>query len=183
MHFMDELLLEAEKAEEKQRLEMTKLRADQVLMAIQLLEDKSTEVKQLFVDEMKILEEYRDVEQERLNKKIRWLAWNLEQFMRQTDEKTINLPHGTIKLRMGRDKVDVIDIQKFLSDQANQKFLRSIPESYQPDLQAISQHIKQTGAIPDGVNLIPAETKFHYSTLKRSNEDGKPNEQQRPTEA
>jgi len=39
MHFMDELLLEAEKAEEKQRLEMTKLRADQVLMAIQLLED------------------------------------------------------------------------------------------------------------------------------------------------
>lgn len=169
MHFIDELIQESEKAEEQQRLELTKLKADQLLMAIEVLEGQVEDVDNLFKDEFKIIDEYRQVEQERLMKKVRWLVWNLEQYMRSTGEKTMNLPHGTLKLRLGRDKIEVADLQQFLNDPANQQFLKTIPESFQPDNQALHQYIKQTGHLPKGVNLIPADVKFHYSTIKRSN--------------
>src|SRR5258708_5628412 len=105
MHFIDELLQESEAKEKLERLEMTKLRADQLLMAIQVLEGQQADVDKLFQEELKIIEEYRFAEQERLQKQTNWLVWNLEQFMRSTGEKTINLPHGIMKLRMGRDKI------------------------------------------------------------------------------
>ena len=173
MDFIDELLLESEKAEAQQRIEMSKVKADQLLMAIQVLEDKAEDLDKMVDEEIKIMEEYRQTEQERLNKRLRWLVWNLEQFMRTTGEKTVNLPHGTMKLRLGRDKVEITDLQQFLDNKVNQKFLKVIPESYQPDTQEIVKYVKRTGHIPDGINLIPAETKFYYSTLKRSNTNGK----------
>ncbi|MGA2624237.1 MAG: host-nuclease inhibitor Gam family protein [Bacteroidota bacterium] len=168
MDFIEELLLESEKAEEQQRLEMSRLRADQLLMAIQVLEGKIEDVDKMTTEEIQLIEHYRKNEEERLMKRVRWFAWNLEQFMRSTDEKTINLPHGTIKLRLGRDKVEIADLQKFLADKSNQQFLRVVPEAYEPDLQSLNQHIKRTGHLPEGVNLIPAEAKFHYTTIKRS---------------
>ena len=167
MHFIDELIQESEKAEEQQRLEMTKLRADQLLMAIQVLEEQQADVDKLFQEELKIIEDYRFAEQERLQKKVNWLVWNLEQYMKSTGEKTLNLPHGILKLRMGRDKIQMADLQQFLAEAGNQKFLKTVPESFQPDVLAISQYVKQTGHIPAGVNLVPAEVKFHYSTIKQ----------------
>lgn len=65
---------------------------------------------------------------------LNWLAWNLDQFMRSTGEKTLNLPHGILKLRLGRDKIKVADFKQFLDVLDNQKFLKSIPETYQPDV-------------------------------------------------
>ncbi len=167
MHFIDELLEQSEKAEREQRLEMTKLRADQLLMAIRTLEDQMAEVDRLFQEELQIIEQYRSAEGERLQKKLNWLVWNLDQFMRSTGEKTINLPHGIIKLRVGRDKVEITDLQRFLECKESQKLLRTIPESFQPDISAIGQYVKQTGHIPDGVNVIPAEVKFYYTTIDK----------------
>jgi hypothetical protein len=92
--------------------------------------------------------------------------------MRASGEKTVNLPHGSMKLRLGRDKVEITDLQQFLNNKSNQKFLKVIPESYQPDTQEIVKYVKRTGDLPDGVNLIPAETKFSYTTI-RSNTNGK----------
>jgi hypothetical protein len=173
MTFIDELLLESEKAEDQQRLEMDKLRADQLLMGIQVLEDKVEELDTMVDCEIKLIQQYHKTEHERLMKRVRWFAWNLEQFIRSTGEKTINLPHGSIKLRMGRDKIEIADLQEFLKARDNGKFLRTIPESYQPDMISLGQYIRKTGHLPEGVNLIPAETKFHYTTLKRSNNNGK----------
>jgi|ERR1051326_1483704 hypothetical protein len=176
MHFIDELIAESEKAEAQQRLDMTKLRADQLLMAIQVLEGQQAEVDKLFQEELKIIEEYRFAERERLQKKVNWLVWNLEQYMRSTGEKTLNLPHGILKLRMGRDKIQIADLERFLAKAANQRFLKTIPESFQPDMQVIGKYVRQTGDIPTGVSVIPAEAKFHYSTinqLKGAEENGK----------
>ena len=176
MNFLDELLLEAETAEEKQRIEVDKLRADQLLSAIAVLEAQVDDANRLADDEIKLVEEYRTMELARLNKKISWLAWNAEQFIRSTGEKTIRLPHGIIKLRMSRERIEITDLQRFLNVKSNQRFLKIIPESYQPELQAVHSHIKATGELPVGVNLIPGEVKFSYSTNKRSNGNGKDDE-------
>jgi hypothetical protein len=176
MNFIDELLLEAEKAEEKQKIAVDKMRADHLMMAIEKLEDQLTDVNKVVDDEVKLFEDYRTVEAERLQKKIRWLAWNLEQYIKSTGEKTIRLPHGTIKLRNGRDKIEIVDLQKFLDDTENQQFLRHVPESYQPDLNSINEYIKRTGHIPEGANLVEGVIKFSFTTLKRSKDHGQDNE-------
>ncbi|MFN0157076.1 MAG: host-nuclease inhibitor Gam family protein [Bacteroidota bacterium] len=173
MTFIDEILLEAEKAEELRRIELDKLRADQLLMAVKVLEGQLADVNRLADDEIQIIEQYRTSEAERVQKKMRWLLWNLEQFMRSTDVKTLTLPHGVLKLRLGRDKVDVTDLNTFLNDPSNQQFLKLVPESYQPNLTTLHDYIKKTGHLPEGVNLIPAEVKFHYSTIKGDNGNGK----------
>ncbi len=173
MTFIDELLLEAEKADEQRRIELDKLRADQLLMAVQVLEGQLADVNKIADDEIQIIEQYRKDEGGRLQKKMRWLLWNLEQFMRSTDLKTLRLPHGELKLRLGRDKVDIIDLNTFLNDPSNQQFLKLIPESFQPNLNTLHEYIKKTGHLPEGVNLIPAEVRFHYSTIKGGNGNGK----------
>ena len=145
MTFIDELLLEAEKADEQRRIEMSKLKADELLMALQVLEGQLEDVNHIANDEIQLIEQYRLTEQERLQKKVRWLSWNLEQFMRSTDMKTLRLPHGELKLRLGRDKVEVLDLQQFINDATNQQFLKVIPESYQPNLTTLHEYIRRPG--------------------------------------
>ena len=173
MNFIEELLLEAEQREQERMVEMNKLRADQMLAAMELIESQVNDVMNLADEEIALIEEYRKTEIDKLEKKRSWLCWQLEQFIRSTDEKTINLPRGQIKLRQGRQKVQVIDMDKFLKVGEKLNLLRKVPESYEPDLQAIHQHIKMTGEIPRGVDVIPGETKFSYSLKRGGNNNGK----------
>ena len=172
MNFIEELLLEAEQREKDYKEQMDKLKADQMLAAIEKLDEQMNEVIELADEEIKLIEEYRKQELEKLDKKRSWLTFNLEGYIRSTGEKTINLPHGQIKLRQGRQKVQVIDMTKFLKVGDKLNLLRRIPESLEPDLSAIHQHIKRTGEIPVGVDVIPGETKFSYS-LTRGGNNGK----------
>ncbi len=176
--FIDELLLESEQKEKQQQLEMNRLRADQVLAALLVLEQKAAEVNALADQEIKIVEEYRENELQRIEKKASWLAWNLEQFMRGANRedpacKSIALPHGSLKLRLGRDKVEITDLAKFVAVGQRKGLLRQVPESFEPDLQKIASYIKSTGVILPGVVVTPASTKFSYTTLKgNTNGDG-----------
>jgi hypothetical protein len=90
-------------------------------------------------------------------------------------EKTIRLPHGTLKLRKGRDKVIITAMDAFLTVAHKLGFLKKIPEAYNPDNQAILAYVKTTGEIPPGVEFIPADNKFSYSTNGEKKDD---NEQQ-----
>lgn len=166
MTFIDELLLESEQKEKEQKIVMNRLRADQLLMALSVLEARVADLNTLVDDEVKILEDYREIELHKLNKKMSWLEWNLEQFIRSTGEKTINLAHGNIKLRMGRDKVEIVDMEKFIPIATANGLLKKIPESTVPDLELVKLYIKNARRIPAGVTLQPAQTKFSYNTLK-----------------
>ena len=114
MNFIDELLAEAEQADAKKLLEVNKVRADQLLMAISVLEEKASEINNMVDSEVALFEEYRRIEIAKLDKKMSWLAFNLEQYMKGTGEKTLALPHGELKMRKGRDKIEITDMQKFL---------------------------------------------------------------------
>ncbi len=163
--FIEELLLQAEQADQEKRIEMDRLRADQILAAIGTLEESMSDVNDLCEKELKLVEEYRANELARLDKKRSWLVFNLDGFMRSTGEKTLRLPHGSLKLRKGRDKVAVVALDEFLKVGSKLKLVRSVPEQVTPDIQAIITHIKNTGEIPAGVQFIPAEVRFSYVTL------------------
>lgn len=164
MNFIDELLAEAEIADAKHLIEVNKLRADQLLMAISLLEGRSEEINTMVDAEVALFEEYRTVEISKLDKKISWLAWNLEQYMKGTGEKSLALPHGDLKMRKGRDKIEITDMPTFLKVAGQKGLLRSIPESYEPDLRALTEYAKYSGVTSPGCSLIPASTKFTYKT-------------------
>src|SRR5258705_7313908 len=129
--FMDELLAESEVKEKLQTLEMNRLRADQVLAALMILEQKAQDVNTLADDEIKIIEEYRQVELQKIEKKASWLAWNLEQFVRTENKndptcKSVSLPHGILKLRLGREKVQITDLDKFMPVAQKRGLLKQI---------------------------------------------------------
>lgn len=163
--FIDELLLESEQKEKQQLIEMNRLRADQILAALAVLEGQADAINKLADDEVRIIEEYRQVELQKIEKQASWLAWQIEQYIRSTNEKTIVLPHGKLKLRLGRDKVEITDMEKFTKVAAVRGLLRPMPESFEPDIPKILAYLKQNRLLP-GVSLIAAQTKFSYTTLK-----------------
>jgi hypothetical protein len=164
LDFIEELLQESNARREQETVEMNKLMADRMLAAIAVLEGQMEEVNQLVETEIKLLEEYRSSQLTRLDKKRSWLAFNLEGFMRSSGEKTVRLPHGSMKLRKGRDKAIVVALEEFLTVGPKLGLVRTIPEQATPDIQAIVNHIKTIGEIPAGVTFIPADIRFSYST-------------------
>ena len=164
--FMDELLAEVEQKEHQVKIELDRLKADQLLMAVAKLESQMGDVNTLADDEIKLIEQYRKLEIERLEKKRSWLLFNLEGFWRQqseqTGEKSLRLPHGSLALRKGRDKVEIENMAIFLKMAPRYGFLRTTPEKHEPDLAAIAAHIKARGEIPLGTKLIPGGINFSY---------------------
>ena len=173
--FIEELLRESEIADQETRIEMDRLRADQLLAAVSILEEQMANVNDLVEKETRLLEEYRSSELSRLDKKRSWLLFNLEAFARSSGEKTLRLPHGVLKMRKGRDKVAVVAMEDFLKVAGKLGLVRSVPESITPDNQAILNRIRATGDIPPGVEYFPAETRFSYTT-KGESSNGERNE-------
>ena len=162
--FIEELILQAEQADQEKRIEMDRLRADQLLSAVAVLEGQMSDVNELVDKEIRLLEEYRSNELSRLEKKLSWFVINLDGFMRTSGEKTVRLPHGTLKLRKGKDRIAVVALEQFLNIGQKLGLLRRVPETMTPDTQAILNHVHSTGEIPPGIEVIPGEVKFSYST-------------------
>jgi hypothetical protein len=165
--FMDELLAEVDEKDQQRKIELDRLKADQLLMAVAKLDAQIEDVNKLADDEIKLIEHYRQTEVERVGKKRDWLLYNVEGFARQqmgqTGEKSIRLPHGTLALRKGRDKIEIIEMPIFLKVAARYGLLRTIQEEHVPDLTALSAFVKRTGQIPIGTKLIPGTDKFSYT--------------------
>jgi phage host-nuclease inhibitor protein Gam len=163
--WLQELLDESVAIEEKRALAMNKLVADRALAAVAVLESKINEVNAIAEQEIALITGWQESETVKLQKKIDWLAFNLEGYMKSTGEKTVTLPHGQLKMRMGRDKVEVVDFDKFLPVGKRLGLLRHIPEKDEPDLSAIAAWIKINRKPPIGVTLTPAQSRFSYKTI------------------
>jgi hypothetical protein len=136
------------------------------------------DVNGLVEKEVKLLEEYGSAELARLDKKRSWLLFNLDAFARSTGEKTVRLPHGILKLRKGRDKIAVVTMEEFLTKAQALGFLRTVPETFTPDIQAVLAHIRRTGEVPPGVEFIPADIRFSYSVNGGKEDESEQREQQ-----
>jgi hypothetical protein len=179
--WLQELLDDTEAADQKHLLEMNKLRADQALAAIAVMEDKIAETEQIAEQETDLIINWKDSETAKLQNKINWLSFNLEKFIRSTGDATIALAHGSIKIRKSRDKIDIVDLQKFSIVGQRHGLLRHIDAKDEPDMNAIRAFIKNNGGKPPlGVILTPGQPSFSYSTTKKGTND---EHQQREAEA
>ena len=168
--FIDELLSQVSIERDQTDLSMDRVRADQMLMALEKLDSQTEEIERTACQETELIEMWRESELERLEKKRTWICWNLEQFLRSMEEKSLRLPHGVIKSRMGRDRVEIVDEDLFLSVAKERQLLRTYPERSEPDLNLIQVYIRRTGEIPPGIELIPGEARFSYALVRKGEE-------------
>lgn len=101
-------------------------------------------------------------ELERIDRKTAWHEQALQGFLWQTGKKSVRLIHGAIRRVKGRERVEVTDEEIFLShasmDLIREQTLR------QPDKKAILAHIRQTGDIPAGIDLVCGDDTIKIET-------------------
>ena len=167
-NFLDELLQEAEQKEEQQ----TEAYHDLILLQIQSLANKMDINFKESEKEINLIREFTLSKNATLQERINFLEKKLEAFIREKGEKTISLPHGTLKLRKKPDKVEVSDMELFLK-KATKELVSVVPESVKPDLKAIKAFITRTGkrVIPEGVNLIEGQPEFSYKLNEKEESD------------
>lgn len=163
-NFLDELLLEAEVKEQKQTLGYY----DLVVMEVARLEDEIARNFNNAEEEVEIINSWALRRNNVLQEKANFLKIKLESFIREEGKKTIDLPHGTLKIRKMPDKVEISDMETFLTN-ANQDMITIIPESLKPDLTKIKAYIKNSGRVPQCVNVIEGKDEFKLTIKTKEN--------------
>jgi phage host-nuclease inhibitor protein Gam len=182
--WLQELLDQEESVEQQRALEMNKVNADRALAAIAFLEEQQDELDSIAEQETNLIESWRGLESSKIQKKISWLVWNLSNYMKALGEKTVTLVHGQMKQRLGRQKLEVVDLEAFLPVGKRLGLLRHIEERFEPDLNAIHEYIKIHRKPPAGVLLTPAVQRFSYNTFRKGkNNDDNNNEEREQAEA
>jgi len=181
--WLQELVDQTEERDQHHLLEMNKLRADQALAAIAVIEEQIAETEQIAQQEIDLITRWREAETAKQQKKINWLSFNLEKFIRGTGDSTINLAHGSIKVRKSRDKIEIVDLKKFNEIGQRHGLLRHINASDEPDMNAIRAFIKVNGGKPPlGVILTPGQPSFSYSTIIKGEQDVEQSTETRTTD-
>lgn len=113
--------------------------------------------------EIERIQMWRDEEVAKLQKKIAWHEGGLIAFLQVQGKKTLKLINGTIKRIKGRDRVDVLDAETLgkWSEANNANLMRVKVE---PDKKAILDHIKSTGELPEGVDVVTGADSFKIET-------------------
>lgn len=153
--FIDELLEEAEQ-KEKQEVEAYLDMAIREISELELAIERTNDIAE---KDIELIKRWAANENLRRSERIEMLKSKLDSYIRSTEKKTINLPHGTLKLRRKPDKVEVTDLELFIKN-ATKEMVTVVPEQIKPSLPAIKKWIKMTGKIPEGVKLIEGEVEF-----------------------
>jgi len=171
--WVDEWLAEIEQKEVQDQFRLSSLQADQCLQKIAELEAKLNDVESLATEEQLLIERYRQTESDRIMKKVSYLSAQLEFFMRdhnaKTNDKSLALVHGQLKLRQQRDKLEIENIEQLMPVASAKGLLRVVPEAFEIDLPKLNKYVKASGDVPPGVKVISGDTKFSYITIKGGN--------------
>ena len=155
--FIDIMIREAEKREEKQTEAYYDLLLLQIKNLNQQIEKNFSEAEK----ECQIINNWALMKNAQLNERLTFLELKLEAFIKERGEKTIDLPNGILKYHMKQaDKVEITNMEVFLKN-ARPELLTVIPESVKPDLNKIKSYIK-THPIPSGVTVIEGKEEFTY---------------------
>lgn len=161
-NFLDELLLEAEEKEIKQ----TQAYYDLILIQIGELQ---SEIEENFAEaekEIEIIKEWSLNHNSKLQDKINLLSQKLEAYIREEGKKTIELPHGELRVHKKPDRIEISNLDEFLKT-ATADMIRMVPEEIKPDLNKIKTYIKTKGRIPNGVIVIEGKEEFSYKLNRK----------------
>ncbi|MHB1687917.1 MAG: host-nuclease inhibitor Gam family protein [Ignavibacteriaceae bacterium] len=164
--FIDELIAEAEAKEELQTLAYF----DLIIAEIIRLEDEISQNFHNADEETAIIKQWSLTRNNALQEKSDFLKLKLENFIREEGKKTIDLPHGTLKIRKLPDKVEILDMEAFLQN-ANQDVVNVIPESIKPDLNKIKVYIRNSGRPLKGVTIIEGVEQFKLTLKSKENKN------------
>ena len=165
-NFLDELLEEAEQKEESNLMAYCDLLMMEAIKIEEEIQKRFEESRR----EITYIEEWTLKKNARLQEKYDRIVKKLETIMKQTNKKTIELPHGTMKIRKMPDRVEITDIETFMKN-ATEEMVVIIPEQVKPDLIKIKQYIKKMSHIPEGVTYIEGVEEFRIKLNKEENND------------
>lgn len=140
---------------------ISETRINKFLFVIKLKESELKKCELLAQDTFTKTQSWLDSRRERIISTIEYLTRQMQNYLRTQNQKTMSLPNGSIGFRKQPDSIEITNEELFLSN-AGPDLLKHIPEKYQPDLNAIKKHLKLTGDLPDGVELISKGDKFYY---------------------
>lgn len=166
--FIDDLLVEAEATEQKDALAYY----DLVIAEITRLEADISEVNSNCNAEIELIRDWALNRSVGFQDRIDFLKLKLEAYIRKQEKKTIDLPHGVLKLRQSPDKVEVSDVDLFLAN-ANKDMVTITPEQIKPSLTAIKKWMKMTTKIPEGVTVIGGKETFSLKLKEIQNDTKK----------
>jgi hypothetical protein len=131
------------------------------LWRIKYLEDEIGQYKSTAEKLMQEIENWFKSKNKQKQSQIDFLSGRMEEYLRTREIKSMSLPAGIVGLRRQPDKVEVTNAELFY-EKADAGLIRKIPETQEPDIPKIKQQIKQTGEVPDGVDVVSQESKFYY---------------------
>lgn len=163
--FIEQILKDAEAAECNQR----KMYYDLLLLELSKLQKEIENNFDQSDRECQFIKDWAIQINSKIQSKLDFLEMKIESYLRETGLKTLDLAHGILKLYKKPDRVEVNDIEAFLSS-ATSELLNIIPEQVKPDLNKIKAYIKSKGRVPSGVQLIPGTESFSYKLKTKERE-------------
>lgn len=105
------------------------------------------------------LEAWRERETRRLTARAEWHEHSLGAYLARSGQRSLKLFGGTLRTVKGRERVEITDEAAFLAA-ATPDLVRTITE---PDKRAILAHLKRTGEILPGTDVIVGDDTFAIS--------------------
>jgi len=135
------------------------------LRALRFWRKEEADVVAEYSNEIEKLQARRDAELERLSRRMQWHLDGLRGYLWASGKKSLKHAYGTLKRIKGRDRVEVEDFSALFEWEktSNVDVIRIKSEA---DKKAISAHIKATGEIPGGVDLVTGEDSFKVDTIE-----------------
>jgi len=153
--FMEELLQESVDKE----LRLEEQHVDLIILEIQKYERRIEKNFQTAQAEIDIINSWALSKNVELKEKADSLKLKVKSFIQERGVKTLDLAHGLLKLRKAPDRVEIVDMAAFLSN-ATADMINIAPEQVKPDLTKIKAYVKNSGRIPEGVDVIEGTEQF-----------------------
>jgi len=138
------------------------IKLDKYLWVIRQKETELNKCSALAEESIRRTQAWLDKKESAINSAIEFLSGQMRNYLKQNKLKSLSLPNGNIGFRKQSDVV-IIQNEEIFLENAKPELLRHVEESYEPDLKAIKDYVKQSGGdLPKGVDLKPQEAKFYY---------------------
>ena len=158
---LDELFSKEEQEELPKEDQKPEVRFTRFLYKIKFIEENIQKDKKVAEDTIKEINDWFEKKRNQLEKQIEWLGNQMQNYLVIQDLKSLSLPSGKIGFRNQQDKIEIVAKELFFN-KALPELLRHVPESYEPDMSKIKKHIKSTGDVPEGIEVLPQDSKFYY---------------------
>ena len=133
-------------------------RAEDHLRCLSYWQRERKRIETAFECEIAKIEERASKLLEQVDRKIAWHETGLRAWLWSTGAKSIKLLNGTLKRIKGRERIEILDEETFLSQAPPELISERIVR--RPDKKAILARIKETGELPPGIDLVRSEDSF-----------------------